>query len=373
MTDERIPDIASDDITRSTRDREELRVRLETWLRRRRTGAVVSGLDVPSNGMSSETILFDAEWDEPDATDGRPGGRFVLRLEPQSGALPVFPTYDLDAQQRVMHLVAGHGAVPVPRVRWFEPDREVLGGTFFVMDRVDGRVPPDVLPYTMDGYVLGLTDGERRRMQDATVDVLAGIHSTPTGAGTAFLEYTGGGVTALRRHLDRWRGYHDWVCADRPVPVLADAVEWLEENWPTSADESEPVLSWGDARIGNVIYDDNHAPAAVLDWEMAGIAPREVDVAWMSFLHTFFQDLAEEFGMDGLPEMLRLDDVAARYEQVSGVRPSELGWFEVYAAYRHGVIMVRVHDRQVHFGDVEAVADPDDAVMHRRRLRSLIS
>lgn len=375
MASPQLPEMTSDDITRSTRDHAVLRDRLEAWLGRKLPGAAVSAMDNPANGMSSETVLFDVEWDAGSPTAGPDAGRFVLRLEPQPEAVPVFPSYDLGVQARAMQLVATQTGAPVPVVRWFESDRSVLGGTFIVMERVDGRVPPDVLPYTMDGYVLGLDPEVRRRMQDATVDVLAQIHTVPVGAGTDFLEYEGDvdDSTALRRHVDHWRRYHDWVCGGRTVPVLEDAAGWLEANWPDAADGREPVLSWGDARIGNVIYGADDLPATVLDWEMAAIAPREVDLAWMSFLHTFFQDITEELGMEGIPDMLRLDDLSRRYEETSGVRPLELGWFEVYAAYRHGVIMVRVHDRQVHFGEAEPVTDPDDAVMHRERLRQLIS
>jgi hypothetical protein len=34
--------------------------------------------------------------------------------------------------------------------------------------------------------------------------------------------------------------------------------------------------------------------------------------------------------------------------------------------------MARVHARRVHFGEAEAVDDPDDAIMHRARLESLL-
>ncbi len=368
-----MPDIAAEDIKHSSRDPSELRERIESWLRRSRRGAVVSELATPSNGMSSETILFDARWADASAPGGVADGRFVLRLEPTDDAVPVFPTYDLDAQQQVIRLVAEHTEAPVPVVRWYESDRGVLGGTFFVMDRIDGLVPPDVLPYTMDGYVLEMDGPVRRRMQDATVDAVAAIHSAPTEEAGRVLEVPGSGGTALRRHVDWWRGYHRWVCGERSVPVLDAALGWLEASWPTAADARSPVLSWGDARIGNVIYDPEGRPLAVLDWEMAAVAPREVDLGWMSFLHTFFQDITEELGLPGLPDMLRLDDLAEHYRATSGVEPLDLPWFEVYAAYRHGLIMARIHDRQVRFGEAEPAVDPDDAVMHRVRLRQLIS
>ena len=55
------------------------------------------------------------------------------------------------------------------------------------------------------------------------------------------------------------------------------------------------MLNWGDARVGNILYRD-FAPIAVLDWEMATVGPREVDLAWMIFLHAFFHDMAVTFG-----------------------------------------------------------------------------
>jgi len=39
------------------------------------------------------------------------------------------------------------------------------------------------------------------------------------------------------------------------------------------------------------------APVAVLDWEMAGIAPREVDLGWMIYLHRVFQRMCEQYGL----------------------------------------------------------------------------
>ena len=59
------------------------------------------------------------------------------------------------------------------------------------------------------------------------------------------------------------------------------------EHWP--ADEGPTVLSWGDSRIGNVMYRD-FEPVAVLDWEMAGLGPREVDVGWFIYAHRVFEE-----------------------------------------------------------------------------------
>ena len=46
-------------------------------------------------------------------------------------------------------------------------------------------------------------------------------------------------------------------------------------------------------------------PVAVLDWEMAGLGPRELDVAWMLFAHRVFEELAGAFGLPGMPDFMR--------------------------------------------------------------------
>lgn len=101
----------------STREPEELGRRLAAWLDRRLPGAEVTGTSVPgSNGMSSETLLFDIE--HPDA----PVRRCALRLAADPAAYTVFPSYDMPRQHRVMALVAEHTDLPVPRVLWLEED-----------------------------------------------------------------------------------------------------------------------------------------------------------------------------------------------------------------------------------------------------------
>ena len=95
----------------------------------------------------------------------------------------------------------------------------MLGGAFFVMDRVDGLVPPDVLPYTFgDNWVFDGTDADRRTIQDSAVRAMAGIHSiTPDDHDLSFLQLDQPGATALERSLNHWKAYHEWVVGDTAV------------------------------------------------------------------------------------------------------------------------------------------------------------
>jgi aminoglycoside phosphotransferase (APT) family kinase protein len=345
-------------VTKSSRDQEDLRVRLQQWLADR-TGdpnAAIGALSSPSaTGMSSESLFFDATW-------GDETGAFVARVAPDPADVPVFPTYDLEMQYQVIKVVGEKSDVPVPPLRWIENDPTALGVPFFVMERVEGRVPPDIPPYAAGSWVTELSDDDRAEFQRATIAVLAGIHGIET-ADTGFLEFDLPGDTPLHRHVENQRRFYEWVCADagRRYPTLERAFDWLEANWPT---ESPAVISWGDARIGNCMYDaDGVEPVAVLDWEMAALAPREVDLGWMCFLHTFFQYLLGLGGIDGLPGLLRPDDVVATYTELTGVEVDDLHWARNYAALRHGIVMARVHTRSVHFGDAVWPDDPDQTFM----------
>jgi aminoglycoside phosphotransferase (APT) family kinase protein len=292
-------------------------------------------------------------------------------LSPDPAAVPVFPVYDLERQYRVMQLVAQRSSVPVPATLFFEPDESCIGAPFFVMERVDGLVPPDIMPYPFGSWLSEASREDQRKLQDASVGVLAALHGMHVDAeDIAFLELDRPGDTALRRHIAEQRSYYEWVVADGTrSPLIERTFDWLEDHWP--ADEGGTVVSWGDSRIGNVMYRD-FEPVAVLDWEMAATGPREIDIGWMVYLHRFLDDIAVQAGLPGMAHFMRLDDVAATYETLSGHEPRHLDFHTMYAALRHAIVMSRVARRQILFGEIDMPADPDDLIMHRATLEQML-
>jgi aminoglycoside phosphotransferase (APT) family kinase protein len=358
---------------RSSRDSDQMQQRLQRWL------AATVGNDSPTvsdlagtdaNGMSSDTVLFTASWT---AQDGRHDERLVARVAPDAADVPVFPTYDLQAQFDVIRAVAELTEVPVPRAWWCETAPAALGAPFFVMSAVEGVVPPDVMPYTFgDNWLFDATADEQWRLQTTTIEMIAALHDIDDAANRLpFLEKSQPGATHLRRHVANTRAWYDMVAREGArTPLVERGFDWLDEHWPTH--ESATVLSWGDSRIGNVLYDD-FAPAALLDWEMAGLGPCELDIAWISYAHLVFQDIAGMLELPGMPDFLRPSDVAAQYEKLRGYAVRDLRFFMVYAAVQWGIVFLRTGQRQAHFGEREMPADPQDLLHNRPHLESLLA
>jgi len=358
------------EMTRSSRDQGALRSDLERWLTARLGADAAPAIEhtegTSANGMSSETILFDASW----VTDGeRTTHHLVARVAPEGADVPVFPEYDLHKQYEIMRIVGELTDVPVPEMYWYESDPSFLGASFFVMGRIDGRVPPDVMPYNFgDSWLFAEPTERRDELVDRVVDVLARLHAVPTDR-LAFLEFDDPGDTPLRRHVAHTRAWYEFAVEGLPrSPLVERGFEWLEANWP---EEGDTVLSWGDSRIGNMMF-DGVTPVAVLDWEMVGLAPRALDLAWLVYAHRVFEDIARVFELPGMPEFMQPADVRARYAEVAGVDPGPLDWYLTYCAVQWGIVFLRTSRRSIHFGETPEPDDIEETFQHKPSLEAFL-
>src|SRR2546430_592508 len=95
-----------------------------------------------ATGFSNDTLLFELEWTE----DGRARRQgMVVRIEPIG--FTVFPAYDVGQQFRIMQRLGETTDVPVPPMYWLEERTAGLRARFFLMGRVEGRLPPHNPPY----------------------------------------------------------------------------------------------------------------------------------------------------------------------------------------------------------------------------------
>lgn len=291
------------------------------------TATRVGACSRPPSGMSNDTLLTDIDW-------GDGVRRVVVRLTP-SGE-PLFPRYDLGAQVTVLRALAEGADVPVPRVLWWEPDATLLGRPFYVMERVEGRIPPD--GYLFGGWVKELAPRAQARLLDGALEVLARIHRVDVDAVAAFhvLERREHGVTPLDQELGWWRAYLEWAAGGDRLPRLEDALATLAATRPPDRDVARG-LAWGDARLGNLVVDARLRPIAVLDWEMAVLGPPELDVGWYLFLDRTAQQYAPQLA--GFPDHEGIVDAYARH---LGRPLRHVAWFEAWGGFRTACIQVRM-------------------------------
>lgn len=366
------PDLTQ--VKTSTRDLAVIHERLTAWMEKTLGAAAQPRLSEVRNpgsaGMSSETLLFEMEWLENGVQQS---GAFVGRLPPAADAFPVFPRYDFDLQVGVMRLVGEKSSVKVPRVRWFEADPGALGMPFFIMERAQGEPLPDLPPYPYGGWLLEATAEQQQTLQQHCVATLAGIHGIKTTADeVAFLQPQSQGSSHMRRIYQDWQNYYDWAREGLETPLINELSAYLQARWPAS--ESAPVVLWGDARPGNILWQD-FAPQAVLDWEMASFGPRELDVAWLIFFHKYFQYIALKLGFPEAPMAgyMTREAIIAEYERLSGVKLQNMDWYLGFCTLRMAMFDIRVYKRQLHFGERQPEADTNDCLFTRDIIRKLLA
>jgi aminoglycoside phosphotransferase (APT) family kinase protein len=307
---------------------------LQSWLTLQLPDAAnlsVENLHTPQDsGISAEIVMFEARWDSSAGSHRRD---LVARVQPRTGG--VWEQYDLSVEFDLMRQLHELTPVPLPEPMWFEQDESVLGAPFIVMSRVHGRTLADDPPYTAAGWFQDLTPDQRAMLWDNGLRTLATIHRVDVDeVGLAALATTIMGGTTIQAQIDSWQRFLAWS-SKREHPIIDAAFDYLRKHAPATARRR---LQWGDARPGNLMFNDDLSIAAVLDWELATIGDPEIDLAWWLFT---FRDHTYGLGIphpDGIPSAA---ETVSRYTELSGHQVKNLDYYEVFAATRLSVAMVR--------------------------------
>jgi len=249
---------------------------------------------------------------------------------------------------------------PIPPMLPYEPDPSVLGQPFFVMGFVPGVIPADTPRYTQAGFLVDeATPEQRTRMLETGLEAMAGLHGIDwREAGLQWLAPEGDSPPSQRQQVEIYRRYVDAELRGRPHPAVHPALDWLEANDP----QDERVgLSWGDARLGNIIWQDYRC-AAVVDWEACALCPTEADVGWWLM---FDRMSHEDLDAERLPGFPTRPQMIAHYEQVSGREVRDPHYWEVFGALRFCAIFIRLGDRMMSHGLV-----PPDSTMFAENMVS---
>ncbi|SHN18153.1 phosphotransferase family protein [Cryptosporangium aurantiacum] len=331
------------------RDVESTRTRLTSWLaeKLRAADVAVSELVIPEAGYSNETAFCEVSW--TDWKGRRVQRSLVLRIEPTGHQL--FARPDAVFQARMMTTLARATTVSVPEVLFVETDADVFGAPFYVMERVAGRIPPDVPSWHRKGWVTGLDAAQRARMYDNGLRALAQLHAVDAHRYFGFLE-PADGQPSFDAYLDGLRAWHSWAEPDvrYDADVVKAAVAYVDAARPYRPEE---VVVWRDARPGNIIFADDLSVAALLDWETSTLGPPGVDLGWWV---VFEEYLCEAQGLSRLEGVPGREATIARYQELTGREIPDVGYYEVLAALELSLITSRLTRLLIEDGLAERIA-----------------
>ncbi|MCU1359309.1 MAG: phosphotransferase [Ilumatobacteraceae bacterium] len=289
--------------------------------------------DAAPNGYSNVTALFDATWTEGDQPLS---AGYVVRSQVPGHEL--FYDTSLFFQWQMMQAIGQRSAVPVPSLVLSCDDPAVIGAQFFVMQAVPGKVPVNGTPsYHAAGWVAELTDEQRRTMSTNAVKALTQIHALDWQDGFEFLDRPDRGAPGLDQFLTYQEQWYDWVAKGRTVPLIEEALAWLRQHQP---EDAAVCISWGDSRVGNMIFADDLSVAAVIDWEQASLGSPEMDVAWWLMFEDLFTVGQGAQRLEGIPDRQQLIEL---YQQHSGRTLSDLHYYDVLAWVRIAICVLRMY------------------------------
>ncbi len=270
-------------------------------------------------GHSNETLFL--TWGDRD---------LVLRRPPAGETADT--AHDVLREYRVIDALQGE--VPVPPTVLACDDEEVIGGEFYLMERVRGTVIRDAEP---DRFA---EPEHRERIGHELVDTLAAINDVDHEAvGLGDFGYPEGFAA---RQVRRWSEQLTWAFSTtaekREVPVLYEVMEWLQDNAP---DEHPHRLVHGDYKLDNVMFAPGTPPdlVAVFDWELSTLGDPRTDLGW---LLSFWRDpkdpepvLAELSApltdREGYPTRRELVD---RWEERTGLPYEHDRFYRTLAVYK---------------------------------------
>jgi len=298
----------------------------------------MDGVDLPSGPLTgverlaggTQNILLRFE---------RGGERYVLRRPPLNKRDNSDETMRREA--RVLAALAGSD-VPHPRLIAACGDVDVLGAAFYLMEPIEGVNPTLGLPpaYRDDATwrrQLGLSMADGAAAVGAVDHVAVGL--ADLGRPDGYLERQ---VARWQRQLASYAELDGYAGPD--IPGVDQVGVWLDENRPTSW---RPGLIHGDYHLANVLVAlDRPGLAAIVDWELTTIGDPLLDLGWL--LATWVDDDGVTAGAapvspwDGFPSAAEL---VARYAERSDRDLSAIGWYEVLACYKLGIILEGTHAR----------------------------
>ena len=295
--------------------------RFESWIATRHESsspARVVSIDAPEGSGSGDIVwLVDVELDDARL-------EWVLRIE-AARRRPYGAAFE--TQFDVQRCIAESGAVRVAQVIAVETSEDWFGRPFAVVERLPGRVVPDRPPFTFESWLRDATAAEQERCWWNVIEAMAALHRLDPRA-LRLHEVLGGGASDGATQALAWfRELLDTTPGNRFRANAEVLWDLLAESQPEP--HGPDALSWGDARLGNVVFADDLS-AALIDFEEVTLAQPEADLArWLSYDDACSAGL----GLPRLPGFPSHDETIERYGELLGRPVADLSWWKAYSRF----------------------------------------
>jgi aminoglycoside phosphotransferase (APT) family kinase protein len=312
---------------------------------------IVEGADPAVVGPYLAEHLRDQVWREPHVqliAGGRSNLTYlvtagdkelVLRRPPLGHVLPT--AHDMQREFKVISAL-GPTDVPVPDAIHLCTDLDVLGVSFYVMERCHGHIIRSKFP---DGFAPEPED--KRKVGEGLVDALVELHAVDwQGVGLGEFGRPDG---FMERQIRRWA--QQWESSvTRPLPMMDEVITRLKERLPRS---HEPTIVHGDFRLDNAILDADHLGRirAILDWEMSTIGDPLADLGLMLVYwpqesdSDAYRQAFSTITATAVPGFPSRSDVIERYQEKSGRDTSDVYFYWAFGFFKLAVILEGIHAR----------------------------
>jgi aminoglycoside phosphotransferase (APT) family kinase protein len=259
----------------------------------------------------------------------------------------VYPDDLFDIQYKLMRLLHERSWAPIAKPLWFEDSAEILGAPFFVMEKLQGRVAVSIPPYAQTGWVAEASPAQRAKLWENGVQALAGLQKIPVSELNFLAGPDGAG---LEQEWGKYIRFVAWISRGRTWPVLEAALKQLRARWP----KHRPAgLVWGDARLGNLMFNDKFEVVAMMDWEQPSLGGALHDLAWWLVLSDAMH------GRPHLEGMGTREQTIALWREVTGISTDDLNWYEDFTALKIGCLSVST-------AELKGAPQPDHAALAAR-------
>ena len=171
--------------------------------------------------------------------------------------------------------------------------------------------------------------------------------------------------TGLAAHIDHFAEWYAWSTDGRSFPITDAAMEFIASQ-RASVEAGDPVLVWGDARPGNMIFGADNRCAAAIDWEVATIGPAGIDLGHWLFFDAFATTACGVERLAGWPDR---ETTIVRYEELSGRTVGDLEFFELLEELFIATTLIRQADMRVSRG----LASADTRMGHDNAVTQMIA